>query len=97
MATPHRGSDHAALLGGIAEAANWPLPVRFAGKVRDDLIRGLKKDGPGILEIADDFKKLGGGMRFFSFVEMRRTRPLSRRVSFSLFFLFFLLLFEVRV
>ncbi|TVY92179.1 Ankyrin repeat domain-containing protein [Lachnellula willkommii] len=82
MATPHRGSDHAALFSGIAEIANWPLAgtlSRFKGKVRDDLIRGLEKDSPAIRKIAEDFRKLGG-LKFFSFVEMNRTKPLSRKV-----------------
>ncbi|TVY14174.1 Ankyrin repeat domain-containing protein [Lachnellula arida] len=82
MATPHRGSDHAALFSGIAEIANWPLAgtlSRFKGKVRDDLIRGLEKDSPAIRKIAEDFRKLEG-LKFFSFVEMNRTKPLSRKV-----------------
>ncbi|TVY39322.1 putative ankyrin repeat protein [Lachnellula occidentalis] len=82
MATPHRGSDHAASLGAIAEIANWPLAgtlSRFKGKVRDDLIRGLEKDSPAIKRIAEEFRELGG-LKFFSFVEMNRTPPLSRRV-----------------
>ncbi|TVY34388.1 Protein SERAC1, partial [Lachnellula subtilissima] len=86
MATPHRGSDHAALLGGIAEVANLPLAgtltSRFAGKVRDDLIKGLEKDNPAVKKIAEEFEALNSGkdITLYSFVEMKRTKPLSRRV-----------------
>ena len=89
MATPHRGSDHAALLGGVAEVANLPLAgtltSRFAGKFRNDLIRGLEKDSPEILKIAEDFQQLAddGTMKFFSFIEMKKTKPLTRKVSHS--------------
>jgi len=88
MATPHRGSDHAALLGGIAEVANLPLAgtltSRFAGKVRDDLIKDLEKDNPAVKKIAEGFGALNSGkdVTLYSFVEMKRTKPLSRRVSF---------------
>ncbi|TVY23462.1 Ankyrin repeat domain-containing protein [Lachnellula hyalina] len=86
MATPHRGSDHAALLGGIAEVANLPLAgtltSRFAGKVRDDLIKDLEKDNPAVKKIAEGFGALNSGkdVTLYSFVEMKRTKPLSRRV-----------------
>ncbi|TVY80417.1 Protein SERAC1, partial [Lachnellula suecica] len=85
MATPHRGSDHAATLGAIAKIVNFPfaksLINRLTGEIREDLILGLKKDGPGIRQIATDFSALtDGSIRFFSFIEMNKTKPLKRKI-----------------
>jgi hypothetical protein len=87
MATPHRGSDHAAILGAITKIMNLPfastLINRFTGEIRDDLILGLKKDGPRIKKIATDFKDLtDGSIKFYSFIEMMKTKPLTRRVNY---------------
>lgn len=89
MATPHRGSDHAAILGTIAKIINLPfvglLINRVTGEMRDDLISDLKKDDPNLKQITLDFSVFAdGSLNFFSFLETKKTKPLSNLVSGSI-------------
>lgn len=85
MATPHRGSSHAATLAKLAKVVNFPfantLISRFTGQMRRDLISGLKNDNPKIKKIAIDFESLtDGSIKFFTFLEMMKTKPLRRKI-----------------
>ncbi|KAF7856377.1 hypothetical protein EAF04_009905 [Stromatinia cepivora] len=73
LATPHMGSDETKLPLSIANVANGilSLPMRFSGRVRDDLIMPLARDSSILREIQQTFKekKLYEGLMIASFQE----------------------------
>ncbi|CAG8978660.1 hypothetical protein HYALB_00011756 [Hymenoscyphus albidus] len=93
LATPHRGSLDAAFLANIATISNLSLSStgvsRFKGRIRDDLIKGLRRDDEVVMGIARGFVPLTGRMRFYSFVEEVGTVGLGRRVGDFLFLFFY--------
>jgi len=49
------------------------------GGVRDDLIRSLSRDKEMVVELSEKFRELvTREIRFYSFVEQVKTRPLNR-------------------
>ncbi|TGO57714.1 hypothetical protein BOTNAR_0196g00150 [Botryotinia narcissicola] len=74
LATPHMGSDETKLPLLISKFANGllALPMRFSGRVRDELITPLSRGSSVLIETQDEFKrlKLYDGIRVASFLEM---------------------------
>ncbi|KAK8911022.1 hypothetical protein QC760_000086 [Botrytis cinerea] len=74
LATPHMGSDETKLPLLISKFANGllALPMRFSGRVRDELITPLSRGSSVLVETQDEFKrlKLYDGIRVASFLEM---------------------------
>ncbi|KAI9645218.1 hypothetical protein NHQ30_005952 [Ciborinia camelliae] len=74
LATPHLGSDETKLPLSIANVANCVLsfPMRFSGRVRDELITPLARGSPFLRDTQNKFKekKLYERMKIASFLEM---------------------------
>jgi hypothetical protein len=88
IATPHRGSESAALLANVASLANGSLAAlgipRLKGRIRSELVEPLGWDSGVLKKIAKDFKPLTtGSIKLYSFIEDLVTAPLEHRVSNS--------------
>ncbi|KAG9234012.1 ankyrin repeat-containing domain protein [Amylocarpus encephaloides] len=85
IATPHRGSEPAAILARAATIGNGGLVgtgiSRFKGRTRDDLIRDLSLDSPVLIKINSDFGPMtDGSIKFYSFIEDLTATGLNTRI-----------------
>ena len=83
LATPHRGSDSAAILSLLAKIANVGLKGtnRVTGHIRSGLIKTLEKDSAELKEIAGDFRSNLREIKVASFIEQELTRVANKKVG----------------
>jgi hypothetical protein len=85
LATPHKGSASADLLGIVASIANIAMigNTRVVGRTRTDLIKSLGRDSQVLTNIAGEFRFQTDKFDFYSFIEQNVTPPMKDRVRIS--------------
>jgi hypothetical protein len=86
LATPHGGSDSAAMFASLGDIVNLSLKGTslFTGGVRSDLLKSLKKGSKELQSISRDFRHHTKDIHIYSFIEQSLMKGLKTRVSLHL-------------
>jgi hypothetical protein len=88
LATPHGGSDSAAMFASLGDIVNLSLTGTslFTGRVRSDLSKSLKKGSRELQSISRDFRHHTKDIQIYSFIEQSLTKGLKTRVGLHLLY-----------
>lgn len=83
LATPHKGSSTIQYPWVLANVVNTALAPssRFTGRMRDDLLKSLKRDSDVLENISTSFRNQAINIKIISFIEQNITLPFKERVS----------------
>jgi hypothetical protein len=83
LSTPHRGSEiasHGSPFMQMTKVVNYPISG-LAGNMRSDLVQGLRRNEPVLIDIGKNFRNLIGPIKIASCFEKVITRPTNTMVS----------------